>query len=125
MPRAAEVVAVGPRPEVVAVVGLRRVAEEVGHRRGAAAVATSRSAPHREAGNAHGSVRSAVPAAFQDAGAVASPGRVAGCPYPADQAVRVVAAAASSPARFCLISGMNWVNAATNQQVIRPETRRQ
>ena len=70
----------------MAAVGLRRVAEAVGHRRGSAAVATSRSAPHREAGNAHGSVRSAVPAAFQDAGAVASPGRVAGCPYPADQA---------------------------------------
>ena len=89
--------------------GHRRVAEAAGRRWGVEAAATSRSAPHREAGTANGSVRSAVPAAFQDAGAVALQGRVAGCPQAADLVGRGVAAAASSPARFCLISGAHWV----------------
>ena len=102
--------------EAVAAAGRPRVAEVVAAalRRAEAAAGTSRSAPHRLADAARGSVRSAVPAEVAGAGAVASQGPaagVAGSHRPADQAGRGVAAA-WSPARFCLIGWLRWANAS-------------
>src|SRR4051812_27010424 len=89
------------RRAVVAAVGRRgaMVAEAV-----AVVTGISRLVPHREAACAHESVRLVVQALCRDAGSCALRGPGAGCPCPADRAPRDVAAAAAwSPARFCLI----------------------
>lgn len=89
--------------------GRRRVAESVDRRRVVAAAdrlqapETSPSARHRPAGNGSESVRSVAPVVDLGARPVASAGPDADCPCPADQAALGVAAAAWSPARFCLI----------------------
>jgi hypothetical protein len=115
--RAAEAVAVADHPvaaEAEVADPPQAVAAVAACRREAAGVADG-PAPDRRVGVGSGSVRSAVPAARGDAGFVALQGRVigfvalqdpvAGFPHPADQAGRGVAAAAAwSPARFCLIA---------------------
>ncbi len=68
-----------------------------------AAIESSRSAPHRGAACAPGSVRWEVPAVGRGAESDASQGPDAGHPCPADRAALGVAAAAWSSARFCLI----------------------
>jgi hypothetical protein len=86
-------------------------AAEVGRRRAVEAAGTARWAPHPEAVAVRGVVRWAL-RADQGAESVASRGRAAGAagaagaPCRANQAARG-AAAASSPAQFCLI-GVTW-----------------
>ena len=114
-----EAVAVGHR-RVAEAAGHRRVAEAVGHRWGAAAVATSRSAPHREAGTRTDLFgrRFRPPFRTREPSRRRVGWRVA--PALPTWLAGVVAAAASSPARFCLISGVHWV--ADEAARIRPDT---
>ena len=99
------------RPAVVEAVERRAAVAVAVERRGAAvaevaaALATGicRSVLRQEAACAHGSVRSVVQAPCLAAGSCALRGPGVGCPCPADRAPRDVAAAAWSPARFCLI----------------------
>jgi hypothetical protein len=100
------------RPAVVEAVDRRAAVAVAVDRRGAAvaevaavlATGICRSVLRQEAACARGSVRSVVQAPCLAAGSCGLRGPGVGCPCPADRAPRDVAAAAAwSPARFCLI----------------------